>query len=295
MQRLAGVSVIILIVASSVWGQVYFDFSWKVERGNKKYGFGVVDPDNSHFTKLGNYNLVYRGDLSPDGTRMAYAFNASEMGFDDWGVTWRSLDGSERPEWPIFNSGSDGPLRSVEWSPVGDDLLAFLFLGGGAQEIIVITLEGGVVKRIPNDVLDSRQIFGITWAPGGRIIYWTRSSEVWITDGDTSHFISKGTYSDVAPNGKRMAVIVRGEEFNRDDYSDFPDDKIAGYEKSVWTMDLDGSNKKLIHKWELGSNSIAWSPDSRELVFADGIRVYENVIKTVTLDLHASTICRSGK
>ena len=121
--------------------------------------------------------------------------------------------------------------------------------------------------QIPADLLGGMEVTTIDWAPGGRFVFSSWDSEViWITDGTRSHFLSEGKHPKVSPNGKKIAFTVEEDG------------------KTVWTMDLDGSNKQKIHAWNFGSSGAVWSPDSQEIVFADGVGEYENSIKALSLD-----------
>ena len=93
------------------------------------------------------------------------------------------------------------------------------------------------------------------WAPDGRFVASTRNHEIWITDGSSSQLLGKGFNPDVSPDGTKIAFLVHGE----------------GGEKNIWTMNLDGSDRQLIHSYIQSLSTrgayIAWSPDSSEIAF----------------------------
>ena len=293
MQRLSGVSVIILIAAPSVWGQIFFDYtSFNKESGKVEKGAGLTDSYGSHFTRLSDWGNIYWGDISPDGDRVVGLFMKREMGYESRSIFWRTLDWSTYG-WDLFivSLGSVPftpilqPLGPPIWSPFGDDLLAFAWEGNG---IWVINLAGVVIRKIPEEILGGGIIAHIAWAPMGRFIYSTIDSEIWFTDGRTSRFLSEGQYPDVSPDGKKIAVVISED---KDSYRNYPEINLSDHERSAWVLvDILGTHKKLIHTWRIGSNNVAWSPDSQELVFADGVRAYESAIKAVTLDGDVRTV-----
>ena len=211
----------------------------------------------------------YSVDISPYSLDLVFTTSFWEMGSRHYQIyIIRNADGE------VIEVTRNGyPISDAVWSPAGDGLIA---VADGDQSITLMEDidwigRGTVEWRIVDAGTD---VTHVDWAPGDRFVVSSEEREdIWITDGISSQFLSSGKYPKVSPNGRKIAFIVSGES-----------------DTSVWTMDLDGSDKQFVHKWEYGSSGVAWSPDSQEIIFADGAREYESSIKTISLDGVTRTI-----
>ena len=91
------------------------------------------------------------------------------------------------------------------------------------------------------------------WAPDDHFVASTRE-ELWLTDGNTPRSLGEGFNPDVSPDGTTIAFLIDTDEG-----------------KELWTMDVDGSNRRFIHRYiqslHTDGSYIAWSPDSQEIAY----------------------------
>ena len=241
---------IALLLPSLAWGQIAFT------RGEE---LCQTDPSGSY---MDCQDFVvgpkYSVDLSPYSLDLVITTSFWEMGSRHYQIyVIRNADGEV-----LEVSRNGNSISDAVWSPAGNGLIA---IADGRQFITLSEDKdmwtGSNLSRTRVDV--GIDVTHVDWAPGKRFVV-SNSEHIWITNGDSSQFLGSGKYPKVSPNGKKIAFVV---------------------DTSVWTMNLDGYDKKLIHNWEYGSSGIAWSPDSREIIFADG-----SSIKTVALDGTIRTI-----
>ena len=103
------------------------------------------------------------------------------------------------------------------------------------------------------------------WVPDDRFVASTRE-KIWLTDGNTTRSLGEGFNPDVSPDGTTIAFLIDTDEG-----------------KELWTMDVDGSNRRFIHRYTQSLHTdgsyIAWSPDSQEIAYFTFEGIWE-----VTLD-----------
>ena len=104
-----------------------------------------------------------------------------------------------------------------------------------------------------------------TWSPDGKRIAFTRAMperkfDILVINADGSHLFNLTNTSDYnegapawSPDGRRIAFAS-----NRDS---------QGSNSSIWIMDADGSNLRMVTAAVGHSTEPAWTPDSRRLVF----------------------------
>ncbi len=282
-----------ILVPSLSWGQIAFYGTSPNpnDASTSSHHLCIIDQSGSLIEKWGGGGGSW--DLSPDGTTIAYVWLKREMGTSSYYLHAHNF--LESSYWTIWDSATYAYKSAIRWSPAGDNLVAFLL---DNQEIRVMAAENFWERDHSNElfkrVIDvGMHVSDIDWAPNERFVVSSGTEEIWITDGTNLEFLSRGQYPRVSPDGKKIAFVVPGKSFS--EYDDFPDAKISGYENSVWTMNLDGSHKRFIHKWEFGSRGVAWSPDSRELAFADGVKMWESYVKAVSLNGVVRTILHVEK
>ena len=260
-------------------GQILFHCYWEDERGEPESYVCHTDFQGSFLHHVAPGISTTSIDISSDWKSVVWVERVTEMRTPSWLLQARTFGDLDKPWQSVYPDRSFWEIRSLAWSPAKDDLIAFFFEGEGIR---VINLEGETQYIISADELGGIEATDIDWAPGGQFVFSSiESDEIWITDGARSRFLSKGRFPKVSPDGRKIAFIVGWEPFSRRD---------TGYERSVWIMGLDGSNKQPIHKWTYGSIEAAWGPDSREIVFGEGSKEFETSIKAVSLNGATRTI-----
>ena len=220
-------------------------------------------------------------DLSPDGgflLYISYIFKSFGEWYSviiegRWGKPFRSwqdnpLQGEYFKESALDVLGEKWATRlySPRWSPDGSQILF-----ARSNELLVLEPDEGIIQQIS---VGSEVIEYCDWAPHGRFVASNRTGEIWITDGSSSQLLGKGFNPDVSPDESKIAFL-------QDDG-----------EKSIWTMDLDGTNRKLMVDYVRSVPTrkrgfyFAWSPDSREIAFftPDEIRavsLFDGTVRSV--------------
>jgi Ca2+-binding RTX toxin-like protein len=199
---------------------------------------------------------------SPGGERLAFSrlyhrTLKSEIVVMDATGTSRVVPGGKGADW------------SPSWSPDGKRIV-FLSRGG----IFVMTAEGTerklIVELPPNtpQALFARP----RWSPDGSTISYAEGNPVAIffvkPDGTESRKFIDGHELAWALDGKRVAYGTEGVNWVE-----------AG---QVYTVDLDGSNRRRLTKNRAGAGRPAWSPDGTQIAYG---RYRADIIRT-DADLH---------
>lgn len=156
------------------------------------------------------------------------------------------------------------------WSMDGKEL-AYCAFRGQDVDIYGIPAEGGAERRITggegfND--------GPEYAPNGKHIWFnsTRSGlmQIFRMDLDGSHVqqmtdsFSNNWFPHVSPDGEKVVYLSYAVG------SLEPKEHLPNLPVSLWCMDYDGSNAKLLVELFGGQGTInvnSWSPDSRQIAF----------------------------
>lgn len=196
--------------------------------------------------------------FSPDGTLVA--FRQSDGGTDT-GI-YEAVVGGPKSIQLTNDSGDCCPT----WSPDGRQL-AFVRYSGNSFSIFTIPALGGSERRLyhGSDHLGG----GLSWSPDGNSIAFSESHD----SDPTRAWISVLSVSDsnirqisspppgwidrspsYSPNGKRVAFIRSA---------------VAGVSNDIYVMAANGRQvKRLTFDHRPMSGSLAWTSDSREIVFA---------------------------
>jgi Tol biopolymer transport system component/DNA-binding winged helix-turn-helix (wHTH) protein len=196
--------------------------------------------------------------FSPDGTLVA--FRQSDGGTNT-GIYAAAVGGQKS----IQLTNEPGDCCPV-WSPDGRQI-AFARYSGNSFSIFTIPALGGTERRLYRgpDHLGG----GLSWSPDGRVIAFTESHD---TD-PTRAWISALSLSDLSvreisspppgwidrspsysPDGRRLAVIRSA---------------VAGVSNDIYVMAASGGRaKRLTFDHRPMSGSLAWTSDSREIVFS---------------------------
>ena len=280
----------VLMIPTISWAQIVFSCLAYIDYTPNYYVY-VTDQYGSYMkqVKSGKSPSAYPAepDLSPCGVNMTYLSTWREMGY--WNtVLFVDLDYlAPYDGLGVYDSFSSRVLSSPSWSPENDGRIAVVH---DSREIIIVTFTSLAYDdfsgiHIPSKVLGNMDVEDVDWAPGERFVYSTREGEIWITDGNSSHFLSEGWTPKVSPDGSKVAFVS-------------PDRT----ENELWTMNLNGSNKEIVHTWKQrgkGEHSVAWLPGSHEILFVENKineeSDYLGLINAVKLDGSTRTILDTGK
>ena len=259
------------------------EIAFVANSGNASWSSSVYYTD-SHGADPGKIGEGRRGgyqfDLSPDGGYLLYVTHTSKS-FGEWyqifqESRWGAPFRGEKRIQVFIDSAIEAtgesiatPLYSPRWSPDGDQVLL-----ARRNELIVLWGDKTTIPIIST----SEVIQYCDWAPNERFVVSTQRNEIWIADDRSEQLLGEGFNPDVSPDGTRIVFLVSGD----------------GGEKNIWTMNLDGGNKELIHSYVLsfGANGshIAWSPDSSEIAFFN-----DEGIWAVSLDGTMRSILLTGE
>jgi Tol biopolymer transport system component len=195
--------------------------------------------------------------VSPDGTRVAYAWNGGDgPNFDIW---VRLVDA----ETPL--RVTDGPAadKTPAWSPDGSRI-AFARYESGGCAIFVVSALGGPARRLAD--CGDKDEPEMDWSPDGKSLAASVRVEggpsrirVLSIDGGDARTLTDppaGTYGDwgpaFSPDGRRIAFVRT----------------IDGGVEDVWMAAADGTDARRMTFDDLGITGVSWSHDGRSIVFS---------------------------
>ncbi len=109
----------------------------------------------------------------------------------------------------------------------------------------------------PDVTTDGTLVVYDAWKVGGD---WQDARIVTVNiDGSNARDVTDGVMPSFAPDGKRM-VVSRSPKMGKPEGAEG---------QSIWVMDIDGSDKKMIA--DHGAQGARWSPDGKSLVFFGGV------------------------
>ncbi len=232
--------------------------------GSRKVWIISVDGTNPHVL-IADDGTESSPRWSPDGKTIAFLRSENRQS-DIWSVT---ADGTNLTR---ITNDAEGE-RAITWSPDGLRL-AFISDRAKSQDIYVVPSAGGPVEQltVETNPWDEGR-WEPCWSPDGRwIAYVSNRSEpfaddLWLVDASTKasqkvtanlHVMSTPVWS---PDGKHVAFnAMKTAEFWYGDQSDIyvvemPDRTVRKVETNIYVSDGNGNLK------------MAWTPDSRFLVF----------------------------
>jgi len=243
----------------------------------------TANPDGSGETQLTQFPCGnYKPRWSPDGEKIA--FRSDYL---------RSLNTFRL--WAVLSKGGDPKLvldrrmGTFIWSPDGEKIIFIQRKAPNYSILMTVPAEGGDPEEM--STLDG-EIGSLHLSPDGRSIVFTYSispskyansteyikkrlsgiSTIPVDGGEPKTLIAadkEGLWYSCcrwSPDGRKIAFIL----FDYEQYK-----KEGMY--SIWTMDVDGREPKLITKG--GEYILCWSPDGKEII-------YENRIKGMDFELY---------
>jgi Tol biopolymer transport system component/DNA-binding winged helix-turn-helix (wHTH) protein len=203
--------------------------------------------------------------LSPDGQHLAFVWNGGSGSIFNLYV---QLVGTEKS---IRLTNEPSHDFNPEWSPDGR-YIAFCRVLKGATGIYIIPALGGAERRVRNTLWDEESNESIwapghlSWSPNGKLVAFSdRASRsevpsIFLLALDsldvrrlTSPQRSKGDFNpEFSPDGQTLAFT-----------------RVSQGSQSIYVIPVSGGQERRLtsdNKWKMG---IAWTPDSRDLIFAN--------------------------
>ena len=201
------------------------------------------------------------GSFSPDGQEIVFAWRgASDENFH----LYTKPLGSESMRQITSGPGDDS---RPAWSPDGLRI-AFVrkLVGADADEYCLVPARGGPVIALARGMLYSSKVPNIAWTQDGKHLI--------IQDKGTSSQPSR--LHLVSSDGKeRRSLTFAVEQFGDTGPAVSPDGKLLAFERSVGTalelrvMPVMGGESRIVlaRDRDVGSSGVAWTPDSRGIVY----------------------------
>ena len=221
----------------------------------------------------GDALFVYAFQLqwSPNGQKIFFIRTRSDGGTSPLGTV--RPDGSDLTEFRFPPGAHPGP---AEWSPGGRELAVDSAIG-----VYVIDADGAV-----NEITKLPDLWGSAWSPDGRELAIAAPRGIYTVDADGKNLthLAAGRGGSLfaptwSPDGTELAY---GGSLG------------PGTREGIWTINADGSDRRLIYRTIplVASLAIvpAWSPDGRQLAFSSNAGTY--VVNADGRDVHR--IARGG-
>lgn len=214
----------------------------------------------------------YPGDegppaISPDGNLLAFMCRDGDDGLDKWGLARGSSDicvkavGTES-----VRRVTETPYSEIHpaWSPDGREI-AFVRNPPGPPGVFVVSQLGGHERRLSGSGTHP------CWTPDGKSILVRDRA------GERSYAI----YSISLDTLERRRLTSPPLGVRDGDFEVSPDGKALGFirvERSnvadVYVSSMEGGEPRRVTDWKAGIDSVTWTPDGRELIYAAAGRLW---------------------
>ncbi len=212
--------------------------SLKIMDENGNHNTNLVGPSSSLYST----EFIKYHQFTPDGRKILFI---GRHGY----IYTIELDGSNET---LLYTIMAGDLSSNPFHPDGSRMAISCILEGN-YEISVINLDGTNATRLTfNEDRDSFPVF----SPDGEKIVYMRDKKIYIVDTDGSNqtlLLDYGYYPQFSPDGSTIMYV-----------SSSP----AGNSMAIYTMDVDGTNHKMLADDIFNFYDVQYSPDGSQIVFS---------------------------
>ena len=223
--------------------------------------------------KLAEVEDMFGGaTLSPDGLQIAYQRLRRAIGARE---IWVMSSPGESPQ-RILTAENQAVFKGIAWSPTGSRLAFATYgraKGGDHTEIMVQSCNlGGTDKTT---ILQDNRLNAFTWLSSGRFVY-SRNTEVASPESDNLWELKVDGRNGI-PQGKARQ-LTDWSGFSVDSFSATTDGKQLAFLRgndhaSVFVGNLADKGDRLVNSRRLTPDDnhnllLAWTPDSREVVYS---------------------------
>lgn len=199
--------------------------------------------------------------FSPDGTKVAFAWNGEDRGRQSIYV---KVIGTDNPVRLTNGAGQD---YSPVWSPDGR-FIAYLHDEGPNQGVFIMPSIGGPARKVAsrNTVPDVSRV-SLTWSPDGKHLVFT--------DGKSTH--APSALFELTLENLSLRKITTPDPSWDGDYSPAysPDGKnlafiraVEGSVRDVYVMPATGGEPKRLTDDKRQASALAWASDGKTVIFS---------------------------
>jgi len=234
----------------------------------------------------------YSGSISPDGKTMAIVrgpmawWRRGYHGSANREIWLKPLDGSAATRFTRYDGNDSDPM----WSPDGKQIY-FLSDRGGVTNVWVKPVSGGEARKLTDFKVDGAvhasiagdgstivceldgRIYTVDTGTGqARLVPIFAPSDVKSNVIETETFTAKASEIALAPDGKQIAFVVRGE---------------------IFAMKKAGGKAKRLTFTPAREQNVQWSPDGKKLVFCSDRNGTKDIFVLESSTEDEAMLCRS--
>jgi Tol biopolymer transport system component len=195
---------------------------------------------------------------SPDGKLIAFADQTGPTTGASWRLFVVGVDGRGRRQ--VIDVGRDAP-HAVSWAPNGNSLAYDAFdTEDGVTSVFTVAVAGGRPAKITSGWAPS-------WGPDNKLLFVDQSTDL----RDDRVFVVNADGTARQQLEPCFEVDIGGCFDGNPDWSSDGKrillDSVRGSASAVWTMDPDGSNRRIITPFVPAAAYPRWSPDGSKIAY----------------------------